>query len=179
MREQNCSVGKMLELLEEFLQKDLCGRCTPCRLGIFYAMNLLQKIRKGDGKEEDINTLCLIFERVEKMALCKKGQDVAKNSKEMLSSQIAQFFEHVKEKRCTALLCNGCISYRIKESECNMCGACKKVCEFDAIIGYCYVPYLTDNRPFKIREKSCRKCGRCIEVCPKGAIELVSGGEDG
>jgi ferredoxin len=169
----------LFQFLKEFEGKDLCGRCTPCRIGMIVAMDILEKIREGLGSEEDYAFLLFIFEKVEKMALCKKGKEASARCKEVLLHQKEQFLEHVRERRCSLLQCPGCISYKIVEDECTMCGACKKVCEFDAIIGYTYIPYLTDNAPYRIRGKSCIKCGKCLQVCPEGAIKLLTGGVDG
>ncbi|MFN5951175.1 MAG: NADH-ubiquinone oxidoreductase-F iron-sulfur binding region domain-containing protein, partial [Pirellulaceae bacterium] len=40
-----------------FFAHESCGQCTPCREGTAWSMKILQRIRRGEGSLEDLNTL--------------------------------------------------------------------------------------------------------------------------
>lgn len=57
------------------------------------------------------------------------------------------------------------MTYKINKSKCAGCGACLKVCPFNAItIG-------KDGKAI-IDQTKCQKCGQCKDVCPFNAIEV-------
>ncbi len=49
---------------------------------------------------------------------------------------------------------------------CVACGACQKVCPFEAIV---------EGNPYSIVAEKCDECGNCVFACPVDAIELPSG----
>ncbi|MCG3197179.1 MAG: NADH-quinone oxidoreductase subunit NuoF [Candidatus Omnitrophica bacterium] len=54
--DQTCVVGMVLNLTQFFAQES-CGWCTPCRDGLAHAVKLLQAIKRGEGRMEDLNKL--------------------------------------------------------------------------------------------------------------------------
>jgi MinD superfamily P-loop ATPase len=54
---------------------------------------------------------------------------------------------------------------QVIEDKCNGCGACKEMCQFNAII-------IINTKPLVFPEM-CHSCGGCMKVCPTGAIEEV------
>ena len=50
----------------------------------------------------------------------------------------------------------------VEETACIGCGACGKVCKYDAIA-------VIGNKAV-IDPSKCQKCGRCVRVCPYDAI---------
>lgn len=171
-KEVRCSVRTALLFLEEFAGDKLCGKCSPCRLGTMQAIEILKRMSEGVGETGDLDLLLFISLRMEESSMCKHGRKVARELYESLKEFRLEYERHVQEKQCPALECDRLITYRIIPQVCNMCGACKKICEFDAITGEPLIPYFTDNIPYRIREKRCRNCGRCLDVCPEGAIEV-------
>lgn len=53
----------------------------------------------------------------------------------------------------------------INKDACISCGACKNICEHDAIVY---------NRQFEIKKERCLGCGQCSNICPKNAIKMES-----
>lgn len=54
--DHHCPVGMVLNLLQFFAQES-CGWCTPCRDGLPWAVEILQRIENGKGSQEDIDEL--------------------------------------------------------------------------------------------------------------------------
>ncbi|MGB9757778.1 MAG: ATP-binding protein [Candidatus Bipolaricaulaceae bacterium] len=52
----------------------------------------------------------------------------------------------------------------IDQEKCVSCGACRRVCRFDAVL-------VVGNR-YEIDPLSCEGCGACAHVCPAGAIRM-------
>jgi NADH-quinone oxidoreductase subunit F len=40
-----------------FMSHESCGQCTPCREGTAWMTKILERIRSGNGKSEDLDTL--------------------------------------------------------------------------------------------------------------------------
>ncbi len=167
---ETCEVGKTLQFFLD-VQGKTCSRCVPCMIGPAQAIEILQKLTRGEGEERDIALLRLLSSEMGGTARCKGGRDAA----EVLTNSLlsGEYEEHVEKKRCPKSACPGLITYRIIAEKCTMCGLCKKVCPEGAISGEEYIPYLADNEPYTIRVEKCTKCGLCLPVCPEGAIELV------
>jgi NADH-quinone oxidoreductase subunit F len=57
----------------EFLAGESCGKCTPCREGLFALKNTLTRICGGEGKEWDIDFLEETAKTVKETSLCLFG----------------------------------------------------------------------------------------------------------
>jgi len=58
----------------EFLNEESCGKCTPCREGTEVMVEVLSRLVKGEGVEEDIRVLEELSETMRLTALCGLGQ---------------------------------------------------------------------------------------------------------
>ena len=54
--EDTCIVGAVLRMTE-FYRDESCGKCTPCREGTYWLVQLLERLEEGHGKESDIDLL--------------------------------------------------------------------------------------------------------------------------
>ncbi len=165
-----CPVRKALFYITEFLNGPMCGRCFPCEMGSYEMKIRLLNIVEGNGKEEDLYQLRRICTHMFEASMCKKGKDTALFILEWLNTGV--FDEHLTG-RCPERECLALIKYRIISYKCILCGECKKVCKFNAIIGEERKPYFSGYLPFEIRDKRCTRCGECIKVCPVDAIEII------
>jgi len=168
-----CSVMITLEFLKGFTKDKMCGKCLPCMLGTERMVDVLERITKGEGEEEDVVLLEEISSHIIDTARCKLGKDAAVFIKDSLSSYKGEYEEHIKEKHCAQKSCEDILNYWINPEKCTSCGACKVVCSEDAIVGDKMIPYLSDNKPYYIKSKKCTNCGKCLAVCEVDAIEIV------
>ena len=58
----------------EFLNEESCGECTPCREGTEVMMEILGRLRAGNGIEEDLATLERLSGVMMSSSLCGLGQ---------------------------------------------------------------------------------------------------------
>jgi NADH:ubiquinone oxidoreductase subunit F (NADH-binding) len=60
-----------------FLSEESCGKCTPCREGTEVMLEILGRLRQGDGHERDINSLEELARVMAAASLCGLGQAAA------------------------------------------------------------------------------------------------------
>jgi NADH-quinone oxidoreductase subunit F len=58
----------------EFLAEESCGKCTPCREGTEVMLEILGRITRGDGQQEDLQTLEKLSTVMALSSLCGLGQ---------------------------------------------------------------------------------------------------------
>ena len=162
MDEDTCMVD-IAKFFLEFTVDESCGKCTPCRVGTRMMYDILEKITKGDGTEEDLDTLERYARVIKQTSLCALGQTAPNPVLSTLQYFRDEYEAHIKEKRCPAGVCKELIVYRIDPEKCTSCGLCKKNCAFDAISGDKKTPYVIDP-------EKCVKCGVCYTKCKFGAV---------
>jgi NADH:ubiquinone oxidoreductase subunit F (NADH-binding)/(2Fe-2S) ferredoxin/NAD-dependent dihydropyrimidine dehydrogenase PreA subunit len=169
MDESTCMVN-MARYFLDFAQHESCGQCTLCKLGTRQMFQILYDITKGEGRPDDIEVLLELAEAVKAGSICGLGQTVPNPVISTIRYFREEYEEHIREKRCRALVCRSLVSYRIKEYRCKACMLCLKACPVDAIIG-------GRRQVHEIDQAKCIKCGSCMEACPPkfSAVECVSG----
>ena len=84
----------------EFYMHESCGKCTPCREGTRWITELLRKLEAGLGREEEIDLLLDICNRVEGNCLCVLGDACAMPVRSHINNFRSEFDEHVRLGRC-------------------------------------------------------------------------------
>ena len=171
MDEDTCVVDVARYFLD-FLADESCGKCIPCREGIFQMSKLLSNICRGEGKEGDIDTLVELGEMMQDCALCALGQSAPNPVLSTIKYFKDEYEAHIKEKRCPAGVCKELINYYIEPEKCQACMICLRSCPVEAITG-------GKNLLHVIDQQKCTRCGTCIEVCPPrfDAVTKLSGVE--
>ena len=164
MDESACMVD-VAKFFLNFTQDESCGKCTFCRIGTLRMLEVLDRISKGEGKEEDIERLEELAQGVKKASLCGLGQTAPNPVLTTLKYFRGEYEAHINEKSCPAKKCQALITYEIIPEKCPGCGLCAKYCPTDAISGEKKKPYLIDC-------EKCIRCGLCMSVCRLGAISV-------
>jgi NADH:ubiquinone oxidoreductase subunit F (NADH-binding)/NAD-dependent dihydropyrimidine dehydrogenase PreA subunit/(2Fe-2S) ferredoxin len=147
----------------DFTQKESCGKCTPCRVGTRHMVEVLDKITRGEGSPEDLQTLGTLGDTIRKGALCGLGQTAPNPVLTTLRYFRNEYLEHIKDQRCRAVVCKDLIEYRVIREKCTGCQSCVRVCPTGAISGPRAEPHNLDT-------SKCIKCRSCYEVCRFDAI---------
>jgi NADH:ubiquinone oxidoreductase subunit F (NADH-binding)/(2Fe-2S) ferredoxin/NAD-dependent dihydropyrimidine dehydrogenase PreA subunit len=157
MDETTCMVDVAHYFLS-FTQDESCGKCTPCRIGTRQMADILGKIKKGEGRPEDLVKLEELAETVKLTSLCGLGQTAPNPVLTTLRYFRDEYEAHVNEGRCPALSCTDLIYYEITE-KCVGCMVCLKECPTQAISG-------ERKKLHQIDQEACTRCGTCLAVCP-------------
>jgi len=162
MDEDTCMV-RVAKYFTNFLQKESCGKCTPCREGLSQMLYILERITKGEGEVGDVEELEGLADLLGGTALCALGKTAANPILSTIRYFRDEYDAHIKEKRCPAKECRGLFRYEIDPEACTACGICLKNCPADAITGEKKVPHV-------INQEKCTLCGMCWEKCPFTAV---------
>lgn len=146
-----------------FAKNESCGKCVPCRLGTKAMLDLLTRITRGQGSEEDMDLLKFLARDVKAASLCALGGTAPNPVLTTLRYFEDEYEMHVKERRCQAGVCEDLTIIDIKEDLCQGCGICIKHCPVGAISG-------EKKQLHKIDLDRCSKCGACLTNCPFDAI---------
>lgn len=158
MDEETCMVDVARYFLN-FTQEESCGKCVPCRLGTRQLVEVLTRITKGKGQEEDLKTLKDLSKTIKSTSLCGLGQTAPNPVLTTLRYFRDEYEAHIKDKACPALVCKDLIIYHIEPEKCVGCLLCLKNCPVEAISG-------ERKKVHVINQELCIKCGACFDVCP-------------
>ncbi|MEU4608302.1 NADH-quinone oxidoreductase subunit NuoF [Kribbella sp. NPDC023972] len=70
--ETTCVVRAVLRWTE-FYKHESCGKCTPCREGTWWLVQILERLEHGKGTEEDLDTLLDLCENILGRSFCALG----------------------------------------------------------------------------------------------------------
>lgn len=166
MDEDTCMV-EVARFYLTFLVEESCGKCTPCREGLWQALSILTRITDGEGREEDLLALEELGEMITDSSLCAFGKTAANPVLSTLRYFREEYLEHINDKKCTPGVCRNLFQYKIHADNCTGCAVCKKSCPYDAIEG-------ERKELHTIEGAKCVKCGICFEVCKFDAVKKVS-----
>ncbi|UCF31063.1 MAG: NADH-quinone oxidoreductase subunit NuoF [bacterium] len=65
---------KVAHVLIKFFEHESCGKCTPCREGLFWVRRVLDAILEGRGTEADLDLLLDVCEGIRSTSFCGLGE---------------------------------------------------------------------------------------------------------
>jgi NADH:ubiquinone oxidoreductase subunit F (NADH-binding)/NADH:ubiquinone oxidoreductase subunit E len=74
--DQSVSVVAFLRELLQFFTVESCGKCTPCRVGTWRALDILTRMASGQGHPGDVDELRALSENMLLASFCGLGQAV-------------------------------------------------------------------------------------------------------
>ena len=163
MDEDDCMVN-IAKFYLDFTIEESCGKCTPCRVGTTRLYEILERVARGEGVEEDLAKLKELGQIIKTTSLCGLGNSAPNPVLSTVNFFRDEYVTHVRDKKCPAKACRELLSYSIIPEKCVGCTLCAKVCPTDCIIGELRQVHSIDG-------ERCIKCGACLEKCAKhGAI---------
>jgi NADH:ubiquinone oxidoreductase subunit F (NADH-binding)/Pyruvate/2-oxoacid:ferredoxin oxidoreductase delta subunit len=171
MDEDNCMVD-VAKFFMDFIQRESCGKCIPCREGTRRMLEILQRITRSRRSETGNQSLerfmgVLQLERLAEVirdtSLCGLGQTAPNPVLSTLRWFRDEYEAHVFDRSCPAHACRELLHYTIAAKECKGCMLCAKACPAEAILG-------SPKAPHHIIADKCIGCGSCVDICRFDAV---------
>jgi NADH:ubiquinone oxidoreductase subunit F (NADH-binding)/Pyruvate/2-oxoacid:ferredoxin oxidoreductase delta subunit len=173
MDENTCMVD-VAKFFMDFIQRESCGKCIPCREGTRRILEILDRItskpEKGQSKSElqriqSVITMKSLAEVIQETSLCGLGKSAPNPVLSTLRWFKDEYEEHIYIKKCSSKVCRDLLTYTIIQENCTGCTICAKKCPSDAILG------ALKKEHYIVMDK-CIACGSCVEVCRFNAISV-------
>lgn len=171
--EKNCIIDTV-KFFMDFIQKESCGKCIPCREGSRRMLEIYENITRRPVNEsrhitlerfKGVMQLESLAEVIKDTSLCGLGLKAPNPVLSSLQHFRTEYEEHIFDRKCAAGVCKELRLFHIEVEKCTGCTVCKPKCPTTAIIG-------TKLHPHFIIEEKCIGCGICFEVCKFSAISV-------
>lgn len=173
MDEETCMVD-LAKFFMDFIQRESCGKCIPCREGTKRMLEILKRItgnrasQPGTGalaRFKGVMYLDRLAEVIKDTSLCGLGQTAPNPVLSTLRWFRDEYEAHIFENRCPAGVCKELLTYTIDADKCKGCTLCVKKCPTGAIMG-------APKSPHYIIPDKCIACGTCLDVCRFDAVSV-------
>jgi len=171
IRDPEANMVDLIRAYMEAVQKESCGKCTPCRVGTRIMATTLNRIANGQGKAEDLKQLKYLGEMILISSKCNLGQTGPK--------PVLDAIDHFEDQFSGAIQLQKKIprqEYKVKVT-----APCESACPSHLPITH-YVELIKEGRFEEslalIREATClpgilgRVCVRpCEDNCRRGNVD--------
>jgi len=97
--ETTCAVRVVLRWCE-FYRHESCGKCTPCREGSWWVVQLMQALERGEGSEADLDKLLDICDNITGRAFCVLGDSIQPSVASSIKFFRDEYIEHQRLGGC-------------------------------------------------------------------------------
>ena len=94
-----CVVRVVLRWIE-FYKHESCGKCTPCREGSWWVVQLLDQLEHGRGSESDLDKLLDICDNITGRAFCALGDSIQAPVGSSIKYFRDEYIEHLRYGGC-------------------------------------------------------------------------------
>jgi NADH-quinone oxidoreductase subunit F len=98
--DDRCCMVQLALRAAQFYMHESCGKCTPCREGTRWLVQLLTKIESGQAEATDLDLLDAVCDRMLGKSLCALGDFAVYPVSSYLRKYRPEFAEHVALGRC-------------------------------------------------------------------------------
>ena len=174
MDEDTCMVD-VAKFFMDFIQRESCGKCIPCREGTRRMLEILESIthKPVNGNQNDalerfkgITQLEKLGRVIKETSLCGLGQTAPNPVMSTLKWFREEYEEHIFDRKCGANVCTELRTFTIDVDKCSGCTVCAYKCPTDAIIG-------SVKKPHFVVDDKCISCGTCYSFCKFDAIIIT------
>lgn len=105
MDDDNCMVD-VARYFTEFTTSESCGKCTPCREGLYQSLTMLNAVTAGEASVKTVEQLKLLGEVIKDTSLCGLGQTAPNPILTTLKYFPNEYEEHIRGRHCDAGVCS-------------------------------------------------------------------------
>jgi NADH-quinone oxidoreductase subunit F len=98
--DDRCCMVQLGLRVAQFYQHESCGKCTPCREGVRWMVDILRRIEEGDGTQGELDLLLSVCDRVLGKCLCPLGDAAAMPVASYVAKFRAEYQRHIDEAGC-------------------------------------------------------------------------------
>jgi NADH-quinone oxidoreductase subunit F len=98
--DDRCCMVQLALRSTKFYMHESCGKCTPCREGTRWMVQLLEKLEAGDGEPGDLDLLDSVGDRILGKSLCALGDFAVYPVASFLKHWRSEFEAHIELGRC-------------------------------------------------------------------------------
>ncbi len=173
MDEDTCMVD-VAKFFMDFIQRESCGKCIPCREGTRRMLEILEDIthKPANGSKhhalrrfKGVSQIEKLGKVIKETSLCGLGQTAPNPVLSTIKWFREEYEEHIFERVCRAGVCTSLRTFTIDVDKCTGCTICSRKCPANAIIG-------SKKSPHFIIEEKCISCGACEQACKFDAIVI-------
>jgi NADH-quinone oxidoreductase subunit F len=99
MDDSVCMVKTVLRLTE-FYAHESCGKCTPCREGTYWMVQVLERLERGEGTEADLKTLLDTCDNIFGRSFCALGDGATSPVVSSIKYFRDEYLQHVEMAAC-------------------------------------------------------------------------------
>jgi NADH-quinone oxidoreductase subunit F len=97
--ETTCVVRAVLRWTE-FYKHESCGKCTPCREGTWWLVQVLARLERGEGTEADLETLLDECDNILGRSFCALGDGATSPITSSIEYFRDEYLEHFRQGGC-------------------------------------------------------------------------------
>jgi NADH-quinone oxidoreductase subunit F len=98
--DDRCCMVQLALRATKFYMHESCGKCTPCREGTRWMVQILEKIEAGDAEDSHLELLDSIGDRILGKSLCALGDFAVYPVSSYMKNFPDEFRSHVERGRC-------------------------------------------------------------------------------
>lgn len=95
--DEDTDMVRVLTRITKFYKVESCGQCTPCREGTGWALKVLERIRRGEGRIRDLDLLVSIANNIEGNTVCALGDAAAWPIRHTITRFRDEFEEYIRK----------------------------------------------------------------------------------
>jgi NADH-quinone oxidoreductase subunit F len=107
MDDHTCAVRAAWRITK-FFSRESCGQCTPCREGSGWLERIMERIERGEGREEDLDLLMDACDNIspgvawppQQTTICVLGPSIPSSISSAITMFRDEFLVHIKEGGC-------------------------------------------------------------------------------
>ena len=97
--EDDCVV-RATQKWSQFYKHESCGKCTPCREGTYWYVGIYDRFERGEGTQEDFDTLLDLSDNILGRAFCALGDGATSPVTSSIKYFRGEYLAHIDAGRC-------------------------------------------------------------------------------